>query len=92
MILYGFEIKKYVPINLEINFILKYLKYFGLIWIFFMSNKNKRLLILGGNPETGALVDYANRMGVCTIVIDPNPVSPAKKIASESYDINVIGN
>ncbi len=29
LILYGFEIKKYVPINLEINFILKYLKYFG---------------------------------------------------------------
>lgn len=57
-----------------------------------MSNKikNKRLLILGGNPETGALVDYANRIGVCTIVIDPNPVSPAKKFASESYDIDVM--
>tara|TARA_Y100001958_G_C21247819_1_gene579659 strand:+ start:3447 stop:4727 length:1281 start_codon:yes stop_codon:yes gene_type:complete len=51
---------------------------------------NKRLLILGGNPETGAVVDYANRMGVHTIVIDPNPTSPAKKNACESYNIDVI--
>lgn len=50
----------------------------------------KRLLILGGNPETGALVKYANELGIHTIIIDPNPNSPAKKIASESYDIEVM--
>ena len=52
----------------------------------------KRLLILGGNPETGALVKYANELGVHTIIIDPNPNSPAKKNASESYDIEVINS
>lgn len=50
----------------------------------------KRLLILGGNPETGALVKYANELGVHTIVIDPNPNSPAKKNAVESYDVEVM--
>ena len=48
----------------------------------------KKLIILGGNPETAQLVEYANKMGVFTIVIDPNPNSPAKKIASKSYDID----
>jgi biotin carboxylase len=55
-----------------------------------MNIKNKRLLILGGNPETGALVNYANEMGVYTIVIDPNPSAPAKKFAKEYYDIDVM--
>ncbi len=50
----------------------------------------KRLLILGGNPETGALVKYAKELGVHTIVIDPNPNSPAKKSAVESYDVEVM--
>uniref|UniRef100_UPI0040482065 ATP-binding protein n=1 Tax=Algoriphagus sp. TaxID=1872435 RepID=UPI0040482065 len=50
----------------------------------------KRLLILGGNPETEALVKYANELGVHTIVIDPNPNSPAKKSAIESYDVEVM--
>ncbi len=50
---------------------------------------SKKLIILGGNPETGALVDVALSMGVHTIVIDPNPNAPAKKNASESYDIDV---
>ena len=50
----------------------------------------KRLLILGGNPETAALVKYANELGVHTIVIDPNPKSPAKKCAVESYDVEVM--
>ncbi|CDF80006.1 carbamoylphosphate synthase [Formosa agariphila KMM 3901] len=48
----------------------------------------KKLIILGGNPETGVLVDVAESMGVYTIVIDPNPNAPAKKMASESYDID----
>jgi len=57
-----------------------------------MSNNltGKRLLILGGNPETGVLVKYANELGVHTIVIDPNPHSPAKKNAVESYDVEVM--
>lgn len=50
----------------------------------------KRLLILGGNPETGSLVNYANELGIHTIVIDPNPLAPAKKYAAESYDIDVM--
>jgi len=50
----------------------------------------KRLLILGGNPETLALVRFANELGVHTIVMDPNPNSPAKKISSEAYDVEVM--
>jgi biotin carboxylase len=49
---------------------------------------SKKLIILGGNPETGVLVDIAVSMGVHTIVIDPNPSAPAKKNATESYDID----
>ncbi|OYX94031.1 MAG: hypothetical protein B7Y76_11120, partial [Sphingobacteriia bacterium 35-40-5] len=55
-----------------------------------MDLSNKRLLILGGNPETGALVRFANDLGVHTIVMDPNPYSPAKKDAKESYDVEVM--
>ena len=55
-----------------------------------MKFDNKRLLILGGNPETGALVRHANNLGVHTIVIDPNPNAIAKKFAKESYDIEVM--
>lgn len=49
---------------------------------------NKKLIILGGNPETAVLVDIANSMGVYTIVIDPNPDAPAKKNADETFDID----
>ncbi|MBT8325643.1 MAG: carbamoyl-phosphate-synthetase [Winogradskyella sp.] len=48
----------------------------------------KKLIILGGNPETGVLVDVAESMGIYTIVIDPNPNAPAKKRASKTYDID----
>lgn len=48
----------------------------------------KKLIILGGNPETAVLVDIANSMGVHTIVIDPNPNAPAKKNANETFDID----
>lgn len=50
---------------------------------------SQKLIILGGNPETAILVKTAMSMGVHTIVVDPNPDSPAKKIADESYDIEV---
>jgi biotin carboxylase len=49
---------------------------------------NKRLLILGGNPETKALVGVANELGVFTIVVDPNHLAAAKKIASISVDVD----
>lgn len=49
----------------------------------------KKLIILGGNPETAILVQTAISMGIYTIVVDPNPLSPAKKVANESYDIEV---
>jgi biotin carboxylase len=48
----------------------------------------KKLIIMGGNPETSALVDKAVSMGIHTIVVDPNPNAPAKKNATESYDID----
>ena len=48
----------------------------------------KKLIILGGNPETGVLVDIANNIGIHTIVVDPNPNAPAKKNAIETYDID----
>lgn len=45
-------------------------------------------MILGGNPETAVLVATANSMGIYTIVVDPNPNSPAKKISHKSFDID----
>jgi len=48
----------------------------------------KKLLILGGNPETGVLVKKANDLGVYTIVVDPNPESPAKIHAKKHYNID----
>ena len=48
----------------------------------------KKLIILGGNPETGVLVKTANKMGVKTVVIDPNPNAPAKKFAAETYNFD----
>lgn len=49
----------------------------------------QKIVILGGNAETGALVEVANKMGLYTIVIDPSGASPSKKYASISYDIDV---
>lgn len=54
-----------------------------------MNIMAKKLMILGGNPETGVLVDTAVSMGIHTIVVDMDQGSPAKKNASESYDVNV---
>ena len=48
----------------------------------------KKLLILGGNPETGVLVEIANDIGIYTIVIDPNPNAPAKRYAKRHYEID----
>ena len=48
----------------------------------------KKLLILGGNPETTPLVELANSMGVLTIVTSARHEDPAKKAAWKSYDID----
>ncbi len=48
----------------------------------------KKLLILGGNPETGILVNLANKLGIDTIVVDPNPNAPAKVYAKKYYNID----
>lgn len=48
-----------------------------------------KIAILGGNPETGALVQVANNMGLHTVVLDPYPHSPAKSHAMTTYDIDV---
>ena len=49
----------------------------------------KKIVILGGNPETGAIVEVANAMGLYTVVLDPYLDSPSKRHASKSYDIDV---
>lgn len=49
----------------------------------------KKIVILGGNPETGAIVEVANAMGLYPIVLDPYPHSPSKRHAAKSYDIDV---
>ncbi|MDH3698776.1 MAG: carbamoyl-phosphate-synthetase [Flavobacteriaceae bacterium] len=49
----------------------------------------KKIMILGGNPETAVLVNTSISMGYHTIVVDMDQGSPAKKNASESYDMDV---
>lgn len=50
--------------------------------------EGKKLLILGGNPETTPLVELANAMGVLTIVSSARHTDPAKKVAWKSYDVD----
>jgi biotin carboxylase len=54
-----------------------------------MSLDGKNILILGGNPETGSIVEVANKLGMNTVVADPNPGAPSKRNASISYDVDV---
>lgn len=54
-----------------------------------LNKSNKKIVILGGNPETGAVVEVANSMGLNTVVLDPYPNSPSKRHAWKSYDIDV---
>lgn len=49
----------------------------------------QKIAILGGNPETGALVQVANNIGLHTVVLDPYPHSPAKQHAATAYNIDV---
>ena len=56
-----------------------------------MSNREfegKKLLILGGNPETTPLVEIANNMGIKTIVSSARHTDPAKKAAWKAYDVD----
>lgn len=55
-----------------------------------MNLKEKKLLILGANPETAGLVKKANELGVYTIVTDYDPNAYAKQFASKALNINAI--
>ena len=52
--------------------------------------ENKKILVLGANPETANIVKVAQSLGVYTIVTDylPAEKSPAKQIADEILDIS----
>ena len=50
--------------------------------------KGKKLLILGGNPETVPLVEIANNMGIKTIVSSGRHSDVAKQVAWKSYDVD----
>lgn len=50
--------------------------------------EGKKLLILGGNPETTPLVEIANSMGVKTIVSSGRHTDAAKKSAWKAYDVD----
>lgn len=50
--------------------------------------EGKKLLILGGNPETVPLVDVAHSMGVKTIVASSVPDEAAKKAAWMASDVD----
>ncbi|MXP75565.1 carbamoyl-phosphate-synthetase [Lachnospiraceae bacterium WCA-9-b2] len=48
--------------------------------------EGKKLLILGGNPETIPLVEIANNWGIKTIVVSARHTDPAKTYAWKAYD------
>lgn len=50
--------------------------------------EGKKLLILGGNPETIPLVEIANSMGIKTIVSSLRKTDPAKKVAWKGCDVD----
>lgn len=50
--------------------------------------EGKKLLILGGNPETSALVKVANDMGVKTIVTSGRHSDDAKKFSWKAFDVD----
>lgn len=53
-----------------------------------MSLQGKKLLILGANPETVPLVQYANEMGVKTLVTSNCATDEAKKYAWKSFEVD----
>ena len=50
--------------------------------------ENKKLLILGANPETIPLVQVANEMGIKTIVTSNRADDPAKSYAWKACDVD----
>lgn len=48
----------------------------------------KKLLVLGGNPETVPLVEIANSMGIKTIVVSARHSDVAKQVCWKPYDID----
>lgn len=50
--------------------------------------EGKKLLILGGNPETTPLVEIANEMGIKTIVTSARHTDAAKKAAWKACDVD----
>jgi biotin carboxylase len=50
--------------------------------------EGKKLLIMGGNPETLPLVQTAQKLGAFVIVTDDNPNALSKQSADKSYNIN----
>lgn len=50
--------------------------------------EEKKLLILGGNPETTPLVEIANNMGIKTIVTSGRHTDAAKQVAWKAYDVD----
>ena len=50
--------------------------------------EGKKLLILGGNPETTPLVEIANNMGIKTIVTSGRHSDAAKKAAWKAFDVD----
>ena len=50
----------------------------------------KKLLILGANPETAGFVQKANEMGIFTIVTDYDPYAYAKQFASKPINIDAM--
>lgn len=55
-----------------------------------MDLSQKKILILGGNPETLQIVKVANDLGCTTIVLDPVIGSPAKSAAAISVDVDAL--
>lgn len=68
---------------ISLNIVHKYNKY--------MKNKQKKLLILGGNALSCDIVTTAQKMGLYTIVTDwySEDKSPAKKIADEAWNVSI---
>ena len=50
--------------------------------------EGKKLLIMGGNPETSPLVKLANEMGIKTLVTSARSTDDAKKYAWKSFDVD----
>jgi len=50
--------------------------------------EGKKLLILGGNPETVPLIEMANEMGIKTIVTSSVPGEPGKTVAWKGCDVD----